>query len=60
MSTLTKVKLTFEQLQEFYKFAYEDGRQAKLVCGGLSQLNSNSDISAPSAIALYRILTKDK
>ena len=54
------MELTFEQLQDFYRLAYEDGRQAMNVCGGLSQLKPNSDVSYLAGYALYKTLAKDK
>jgi len=54
------MELTLKQIEEFYRLAYEDGRQAMNVANGMSQLRPNSDVATPTAHALYRVLAKDK
>ena len=37
-----KIELSIEQLKSFYKQAYNDGREAKMTCGALSEINDYS------------------
>ena len=47
---------TAEQLQQFYKYAYEAGSLGRLVCGGLNEMNP-STLSTDTAIALHKTMT---
>ena len=52
-----KITITMEQLSKFYLQAYNDGRDAKNVCGGLSKLSS---VSATRMVpALLKAYAKD-
>ncbi len=53
MKNEDKIEISFEQLEEFYKLAYEDGRLAKMVCGGLSKIKEHTDVKIPTIKSLY-------
>jgi len=58
---MTFIKLTEEELISFFLVAYEKGRQAKNVCGGLSRLNeaASGKIRGLTYMALLKAVSKE-